>query len=58
MKSVLHKIAIQLSANIGAWLNAVKRERRKLVLLMIFVIGVVVLLAQTILAFWHLKNNF
>lgn len=45
-------------AVISEKLNAVKKDRRKYILVIVFITGVIILVIQTVLAFWRLKNNF
>ncbi len=58
MKKSIQKIISRLGEILGRKFNGIKKERRKPVLLLVFVIGVIILSIQTVLAFWRLKNNF
>lgn len=58
MKKTIKDMVSRLGGMLGRKFNGIKKERRKPVLVLVFVIGVIILSAQTVLAFWRLKNNF
>ena len=57
MKKIIKDMVSRLGSVLGRKFNRIKKERRKPLLLLMFVIGVIILSVQTVLAFWRLKNN-
>lgn len=58
MKSRVKNFVKELCLLFGKRMNGVRKDRRKLIIVMVFTAGLIVLIIQTALAFWRLKSNF
>ena len=58
MRTRLKNFVKELCQLLGERMNGVRKDRRKLILVIVFTAGLIILIIQTVLAFWRLKSNF